>query len=208
MGFSVVALGYTLLSPRLHIVSAAHYQNVRLAMQRLKARGAKRIGLAMKHFTDVRCQSMAFAAHAAKQTTALGWTTDQPLIPPLFDYNSAAGVTETICGLCRYVRAHRLQALLLADIPTPNFSDLLRSKLPAGVEIVDISMRERKNLAGIYEDSEAIGSVAMDFLVGMLQRGERGIPMIPVHTLVEGKWWEPSALNSPSKNPRGARTFA
>lgn len=42
--------------------------------------------------------------------------------------------------------------------------------------------------AGIYQNDRLIGATAVDFLAGMVQRNERGVPDIPIRTLVEGVW--------------------
>lgn len=202
--FSVVALGYTLQQPRMHTVSSAHYQNVRAAMQHLRAKGCQRIGLAIERSTDLRCLSLAFAAHHVEQSIASGWKVGLKTIPPCFDYNnadykSASGVRETVQRLCQYVHHHRLDALLITDLYIKNLVDLLRPELPAGLEIAGISLREQQNIAGIHEDSEEIGAVAVDFLTGLVQRGERGVPEAPVHTQVEGKWQELVPITTISK---------
>ncbi len=50
-------------------------------------------------------------------------------------------------------------------------------------------------LAGIVEASREIGSAAADFLVGMLQRGEHGVPRVPQRILLEGQWNEGTTLD-------------
>ena len=42
--------------------------------------------------------------------------------------------------------------------------------------------------AGIDQNDELIGRTAVDFVVGMIHRNERGIPQAPLRILVEGKW--------------------
>jgi LacI family transcriptional regulator/LacI family repressor for deo operon, udp, cdd, tsx, nupC, and nupG len=43
-------------------------------------------------------------------------------------------------------------------------------------------------LAGIFEDWKCIGEIAVDVLVAMLNRGERGVPARPQRLHVEGPW--------------------
>jgi hypothetical protein len=50
--------------------------------------------------------------------------------------------------------------------------------------------------AGIYQNGPAIGSVAVDFLIGMIQRNERGVPVLPHSILVEGTWVEGRTVRS------------
>jgi hypothetical protein len=42
--------------------------------------------------------------------------------------------------------------------------------------------------AGVFETSHDVGRAAGDFLVGMLARGEFGIPEVPRRILLDGIW--------------------
>ena len=44
--------------------------------------------------------------------------------------------------------------------------------------------------SGVYENNPIIGATAVDILVGLLQRGQFGVPRFPTRTLVEGEWRE------------------
>ena len=46
---------------------------------------------------------------------------------------------------------------------------------------------------GIDQNVERIGTVAVDILASMLTRGEKGIPLLPDITMIEGTWTLPSA---------------
>jgi LacI family transcriptional regulator/LacI family repressor for deo operon, udp, cdd, tsx, nupC, and nupG len=43
-------------------------------------------------------------------------------------------------------------------------------------------------VSGLCENSLEIGTVAVDFLIAMIHRGERGLPAHTQHILVEGTW--------------------
>ena len=45
-----------------------------------------------------------------------------------------------------------------------------------------------RRYAGIYHNGPAVGAAAVDFLVDMIHRNERGIPNPPKWVLVEGNW--------------------
>jgi hypothetical protein len=54
-------------------------------------------------------------------------------------------------------------------------------------------MAREPEIAGIDQRPESIGSAAIDLLIAQVRRGERGIPGIPVTSMVEGLW-----VNGPS----------
>jgi LacI family transcriptional regulator/LacI family repressor for deo operon, udp, cdd, tsx, nupC, and nupG len=49
-------------------------------------------------------------------------------------------------------------------------------------------------LTGVFENWERIGEIAVDVLVAMLNRGERGVPDLPQRLHVEGPWVQGSTL--------------
>lgn len=49
-------------------------------------------------------------------------------------------------------------------------------------------------LSGMAESTQSIGSLALDLLVGMIQRGERGRPESLITTFVRGFWHEGATL--------------
>jgi LacI family transcriptional regulator/LacI family repressor for deo operon, udp, cdd, tsx, nupC, and nupG len=58
-----------------------------------------------------------------------------------------------------------------------------------GIAIIGLTEAER-HFAGIDERSHVIGRVAAEFLVAMVERGDRGVPENPQRILVEGHWCE------------------
>jgi hypothetical protein len=53
-------------------------------------------------------------------------------------------------------------------------------------------------LSGMKKNSWQIGVMAVDLLVDMLHRNERGIPFHPYLLMVEGSWIEGNTLRKPA----------
>ena len=49
-------------------------------------------------------------------------------------------------------------------------------------------------VSGISENSIRIGEIAVDTVVAMVNRGERGLPQVPYRILVEGQWFAGKSL--------------
>ena len=194
--YSAVALGYTLLSPHLHTVAAAHFRNTRLAIQKLREHGCRRFGLLIGRSGDVRCHLAVSAAHLIEQRE--DDSSLRAVIPPCYleDLTRPENfVSES--SVLRYIQTHHLDALLVAEGVADRWFYALKKNSVAGVRVAGISSwTENTVCSGIFEDIEKIGSVAVDFLVSLIQRGERGIPLDPIHTHVEGKWQEPPRRRS------------
>ncbi len=200
--FSTVTFGYTLRRPRLHTVASAHFQNVRRAMQRMKGLGYRRIGLMVERETDVRCQCAVSGGYLAEQ---MAETHDPSACMPAFlDYSfDDAFSPEVNRRLCDYLRQHQADALLTSNYLIMDQVRRKRFPLPRGVGLAGLSLpAPDPEFSGIVEDSERIGEVAVDWLVGMIQRGERGVPAAPIRSHVEGIWTDGSSLK---RRPTAAR---
>ena len=61
--------------------------------------------------------------------------------------------------------------------------------MPEDVGFALLNCADRSGqFAGIYQNGPTLGAVAVDFLIGMIQRNERGVPELPHSLLVEGTW--------------------
>ena len=56
--------------------------------------------------------------------------------------------------------------------------------------------RNVSNMSGINENPFETGAAAVDLLVGMMSRGERGVPEIHRRILIEGTWFNGTTLRS------------
>jgi hypothetical protein len=61
--------------------------------------------------------------------------------------------------------------------------------LPQKQHYVSLHLVERDEpVSGIYQDSHLLGAIAVEQLIGQLQRGDFGVPEQPVSLLVNGIW--------------------
>ncbi|MFT3868467.1 MAG: hypothetical protein QM715_08215 [Nibricoccus sp.] len=71
-----------------------------------------------------------------------------------------------------------------------NFSSYLKprmARIPYFV-VSALNADSRTRISGIVEQPEHIGERAIELLAAMIQRGEKGIPEVPIATMVEGTW--------------------
>lgn len=186
--FSHVTFGHSLASPRLHMVTAAHFHAVRRCMLVLKDRGFQRVALAIAGGDDARVDDSYLSAYLGQEYL----NKRRVSLPPFFgeyDTWSKGGALE------QWIVDHRPDAIV-----TNNFGILpiLRSfclQTPKDITVLCASMpAPDPDLAGIVEDSFHIGEVAVDFLVGMIQHGIRGVPSQPQRIHVEGLWHPGASL--------------
>lgn len=177
--YSAVAIGYTLMRPNISRVASHCFKCMQLALQKIRELGYKRIGLALREDEDelqLRQWSSAFLSEKKPADSHV-----LPLIIKSSQWNETyfkkwflKYKPDVIIGSCQEI------------IPWLN---LLGEKIPQDVGYVDMSCEsESSPYSGIFQNPQAIGSNAVDFLAGLVQRYEIGIPSIAQSLLVEGRW--------------------
>ena len=178
--FSAVSLGYTMDSPRLHMVTANHFHSTRLIWEKLTALGYQRIGLAVQGDINERIGGHLLAAYLLDQQALPARRRLLPFV---------AGTSLTQAAFARWLRQHRPDAIITTFYGFPELLTKLRVKVPddLGVALV-FKSSGKDDFAGIDQNVELTGHVALDYLVAMLHRNERGVPATAQRILVEGRW--------------------
>jgi LacI family transcriptional regulator/LacI family repressor for deo operon, udp, cdd, tsx, nupC, and nupG len=176
--FSIVTFGYTLAAPRLHTVTAAQYRAMLQTMRELRELGYRRIGLALHLEHDQRTDHNYLAGYLVEEQLA-----DAPAIPPL------TSPYEDTAALERWWKQHRPDAIVSGNYRLLETLQAIGLRAPRDVGVAcPVLPSANTELAGVIENSVHIGEVAVDVLVPMIQRGERGVPASPHRVHVEGIW--------------------
>ncbi len=185
--FAVVALGYSVLSPQVHVVTATQFRSTLQCMQQLIERGYQRIGFTFNPIHDSRADHNYLAGWLVSN-----FLSNRKPIPP---YRGTEDNTDKIrVWYERYKpdaiitgNYQMIAVLKSAGISVPRDVGLACPLLPAA----------SGQLSGVFEDSTHIGAVAVDTLVAMVQRGDYGIPELAQKIHVEGRWYEGTSLRKP-----------
>jgi LacI family transcriptional regulator/LacI family repressor for deo operon, udp, cdd, tsx, nupC, and nupG len=177
--FCAVTFGYGVAEPKLHTVSPAHYLAVRRIMDELHRLGYRRIGLALDGAQNERTDGNNLAGYLVGEDAA-----HHPLAMPPFHepYTSVA-------ALGKWIQQHQPDAIVSGAYYVLDMLRELGIKAPSqlGVACPCIPSPDT-GLSGVFEDWKCIGEIAVDVLVAMLNRGERGVPARPQRLHVEGPW--------------------
>jgi DNA-binding LacI/PurR family transcriptional regulator len=180
--FSAVSLGYSLAYPGMHVVATAQFRCGVIAMRALRALGYRRIGCVLKRNYDERTDHNFSAAYLREQQRL---TRDQTI--PLFIYEDLDALKDEE-RLKRWFRQGRPEVILSQDYAlAAKLQGMGISLEECPVALLAIS-EEWTESAGIVQNETLVGRTAVDMLVGMMHRNERGIPAVPLRTLVEGRW--------------------
>jgi DNA-binding LacI/PurR family transcriptional regulator len=179
-GFSAVTVGYSMLQPRLHRVTSNRFTAMRTAIRHLREQGYRRLGLAMSFDQDARVEHLWSAAFVWEQTQLPAAARTVPFVMPERQWTKQ--------HFARWLKANRPEVIF-------GFSPILEWLHELGVAVPDEvgfahlwNPDESGEFAGIFHDPPAIGAAAVDFLVGMLHRNERGVPNAPQSLLLEAGW--------------------
>jgi len=186
--FSIVTFGYTLAALGVHTVTAAHYRAMRRIMTELRLRGYQRpgfsfpLGLVKRH--DYNILAGYFIGEGEVHTP--------PVVPPLFSpWRSPEAIGP-------WIEQHRPDVIISGNHLIIDVLGELKLRVPQDISAVCPTLPSADTeLAGIVEDSKRIGAIAIDQLVSMINRGERGIPENPMRIHLEGTWWAGKSLRPP-----------
>jgi LacI family transcriptional regulator len=178
--FSAVTIGYSLLQPRLHRVSTNRFIAMRTAVRKLRQQGFQRLGLALPLDQDARVEHQWSAAFLWEQMQL-----------PAAQRTSAFVVDErqwTERNFAKWYKTARPE-VILGYPPLLDWLCRLKISVPDEVGFAHLwNPDESGKYAGIFHDPPAIGAAAVDFLIGMLHRNERGLPEAPQALLLEAGW--------------------
>ena len=183
--FSAVALGLTLRNPDLNRVTEDAFASAMEAIGQCVARGYRRIGFAFPEPDD--SPNMADRWLGAYLRFQMSLAPRERL--PVCEYRPGMG------HFGEWLRTQRPDALLTTCAGP--MRDLLAGcgrKAAEDVKLVPlVSEKPASEAAGIYLDPGIVGGLAVDMVVGMMHRGETGLPVEPHHVLVPGRWIEGGA---------------
>ncbi len=179
--FSAVTIGYSLTKPLLHRSANHQFRSMRLAMRELRKLGYRRLGLALPASLNERVDRHWVASFLVEQL-------DFEHSVPLFVPDDAQWNFE---GFRRWFDANRPDVVIAHEEVVLDWLKKMGLHVPDDVGFVHLNCADSGGqYAGIYQNGSAIGAVAVDFLIGMIQRNERGMPALPHSLLVEGTWVE------------------
>jgi LacI family transcriptional regulator len=96
--------------------------------------------------------------------------------------------------LQRWLEKERPDALLTADAQVPQLIRGLGYRIPQDIAVAGTSIYDIPVDAGINQNSEAIGRIAVEMLVAQINLNERGVPAAPCRILVESLWQDGASL--------------
>lgn len=196
-GLAAISFGRSLCHPVLHVVHHHHYRSMRRLLTELANLGYRRPGLAMAdwvHRNVEEAWAAAWMIHGAEHGLEL---------PPMH-----VAETLTPTGILRWYRDHK------PDVVISHEGDVLSWLRAAGVRVpkdcgfaLPAKHAGAPECAGIDENNEMTGAIAVESLVNAIQHGETGVPKHTRSILIEGTWFAGSTVRRLSRAGQVEGTF-
>jgi LacI family transcriptional regulator len=183
--FSAVALGYSLVSPELHRVSNGQRATMQESFEQLARHGYRRVGAVINEENNDRVRR-AWSSGAWDAYHALS---PESRVEPLIFHERANPLTAL--KVADWIKREEPDGIVIEDFAHVIMAGLDMLGLKPGRDIAVVSRhvhRSEKLLAGTNQEGAAVGAAAVNFLVGMIQRNERGVPEHPLQLLLTGTW--------------------
>lgn len=188
--FSAVAFGYSMHPHMLHLVTNHHTQTMDLVIAKLVELGYRRPGYCILPSSDVG-GNYIWISRLLYLYSKYPELTQIPRLPSI---ESAA--------LAKWLKKYKPDVIIGFNIYLSDI-EKLGYKVPQDIGFVSLAVDTRDpRISGANENDSLIGKTALDVLVGMIHRSERGVPEVPIRTLVDSTWFPGKTLR-PQKQPAG-----
>jgi DNA-binding LacI/PurR family transcriptional regulator len=181
--FSVVTFGFSLVRPRFHLVTDAQFRASVTAVRKLRSLGYRRIGCVLEHPFDERTDHNFSGGFLSEQRR---FPKNQQI--PFLSISGWSAPTAFQQFETWYKR-HRPEAIITIPYMVQQWMKKMGHDAGNDYALAGLTLSDKRSeFAGIYQNGPMIGRTAVDILVGMIHRNERGIPEIPMRILIEGSW--------------------
>ncbi|XHR28110.1 MAG: LacI family DNA-binding transcriptional regulator [Chthoniobacteraceae bacterium] len=191
--YAVVALGYSFSPSLFHTVTTELFRAAVTSMRHLKQLGYRRIGFIDHDRAMERTDYNYLGGFLVQQSRAHPEDRIPPLIfsapePPklLSDPAKMANLKQQIA---QWLKQHQPECILYHFPPIGDWIQELGFRVPEEIGLASFHAKASDpTQSGIDQNPRRVGSMAIDILTGLVQRGEFGIPDIPNRHLVSCTW--------------------
>lgn len=197
--FSSISFGYTLTEPRLHLITNSQYSSARMAVRTLRdTYGYRRIGFVTARESDERTD----------QNFSSGFLSEQRRFEPENRLPililACRSMADEIDEMTRWYQENKPDCIVFLHETVPELMRHLGvDTKTCGQASLSLNTRE-SSLSGVHQNDTVIGRKAVDFLIDMIHRNERGIPAYRFKFLIDGEWIDGKTLHIQKKTRKAS----
>lgn len=184
--FACVSIGYSLIQPRLHVISNHQHSSTLMSLRELASLGHERIGMVSATDTLRRTEHNFESPYCFFQSIQ-----DEARRIPLFAVtgkDEPANVNKHREAFLEWFHRHRPTAIISTVSEIRGWLEAAGLSVPEEVSVATLSRIHDAGWSGIDQQERQIGARAIELLISLFQSGERGAPGTPIRLLVEGRW--------------------
>jgi LacI family transcriptional regulator len=211
--FSAVKIDYFPHQPLLHNVTNNQCNIIRLAVRKVLAAGYRRIGFVVHRGWD----------HAVDHNWTAGFLCEQQHLPvrdrvpahifpelhPVdrWFYETDASVQADLKPFEKWFRHYKPDVIVSKAAYVLPLLEKMGIRIPHDVAFVNLFLDQADGkMAGVRQNHDIVGGVAVEILAGQLQHNKFGLPEVPTTTFVEGNWFD-GATCPPVEAARAQRSL-
>lgn len=192
-----VKIDYEPLAPPLALITNNQLQITRLAMQRVRELGYRRIGLCIPQIWDQMLDDIWAIAYLWEQQKHHA----EDRIPEL-RYSLDGSMAETFR---KWIDHYKPEALVGSAEDIMVVAKQLDLDIPGQIAMADLNCPETDGtIAGISQNHRDVGRLALDIVAGFMSQHKFGLPPIPTRSFVDG-YWVDGATCPPKKAKKPVR---
>ncbi len=182
--FSIVRFGRSVQRPTAHLVTADQVANTIMAFNEMSARGYERIGFVTSPSSYLLFDAGFLKAQRAIDSKSrvsileINWRDPWPHLPELN----------------RWLKREKPDAVFTDVIATPDMIRECGYRIPEDIAVAATSVLDAHVDAGVYQNPEEIGRVAVLLLISLIHDNDRGEQKLFREVLVKGKWVDGKSL--------------
>jgi LacI family transcriptional regulator len=180
-----VALGASLLAPRLHRVMADLNFNLQLALKALRRLGYRRIGIclwpqvdsASHHTIRALARDIYFSSPRSERT------------PPLFHAINKPQGNAQEKEMVSWLKRYQPEVIVGHDWHLKEWVERAGYRVPHDVGLVHLAIDDDvPGWAGIHSRRRETGATAVEQVVSLMRNRQYGVPATPLDILIRGSW--------------------
>jgi len=201
-GFAAATFGFAMKEPALHTAATNVHLGIRSAAEELRARGYRRLGIALTEWLDGRVQNGYRSGLFLYQESI----PENDRIPIL--WLPEKSVARGFGKFRDWFQAHRPDVVISFDQSVPYWLETrLGLRIPDDVGfVVHDDTGQPSRFTGIDHRRAELAHAAVDLVVAQLAQFEAGVPAIPRQILVPPAWVEGETVRPPENRRSSRRT--
>lgn len=185
---SSVALGETLMAPRLHRITGDVNYNLQLALKMLKRLGYRRIGICLARTVDTASHASAWDTARALYSSASKKDQVPPLFYPLW-HKGGGSAQEKERATTAWIKQYKPEVIVGHDNRLVKWAEDAGFRVPEDMGVVHLAVDDDVlDWAGIHSNRRKMGETAIEWLVSLIRNRQFGAPEMPLNILIRGAW--------------------